>query len=276
MNPDSSTRISSADAQAVAERLVAARRSSRPLDDFPGEIPDSLTSAYRIQDCAISLWPDRVAGWKVGRIPPAVEEQFGIDRLAGPIFATTIRHASSGEIVEMPVFDGGFAAVEAEYVAVIAADAPTGKTEWSIEEATQMIADLRIGLEVASSPLPTINDLGPAVVVSDFGNNAGLIVGPSIRDWSTRGLETMTCKTFVNDELVGSGGAFKLTGGFVRSVQFLLELCAVRGRPLKKGNFVATGQTSGIHDVRIGQTGRIDFGDDGELACLAIAAVSSA
>lgn len=276
MNRDSSARISGAAAQATAERLVAARRSCRPLTDFPGQIPDSLAAAYRIQDSGISLWTDQVAGWKVGRIPPAVEDTFGIDRLAGPIFAASIRHADSGDVKEMPVFDGGFAAIEAEYVAIVAADAPAGKTDWSVEEAKQMIADLRIGLEIASSPLPTINDLGPPVVVSDFGNNAGLIVGPSIRDWATRELETMTCSSFIDDEPVGNGGAFNLTGGFVRSVQFLLELSAARGRPLKQGDLIATGQTSGIHDIRVGQAGRIDFGDDGELACLATAAVSSA
>jgi len=113
------------------------------------------------------------------------------------------------------------------------------------------------------------------VVVSDFGNNAGLIVGPSIADWESREPESMKCDAFIDAQAVGDGGAFTLTGGFVRSVQFLLELTAKRGRPLRAGHFVATGQTTGIHDIVSGQTGRLLFGDDGELSCTATSAVGS-
>ncbi len=37
-----------------------------------------------------------------------------------------------------------------------------------------------IGIEIASSPLQNINDYGPAVVASDFGNNAGLLLGAEV------------------------------------------------------------------------------------------------
>lgn len=264
-SPDRKTRTNGL--ESVANRFVSARRSSTALPDFPGQLPPDLATAYRIQDIAIDLWDEDIGGWKVGRIPPAVEEEMGIDRLAGPIFSETIVDGTAVADIDMPVFEGGFAAIEAEYVAVIGDDAPSGKLHWSAGEAEQMIADLRIGLEVASSPLATINDLGPVVVVSDFGNNAGLIVGPSIADWRTRPLESMHCEAFVDGESVGAGGAFRLTGGFVRSVQFLLELNAARGMPLQKGTLVATGQTTGIHDVSAGQEAVVRFGVDGELGC---------
>ena len=259
----------------VAARFVAARRECRPLPDYPGPIPPDLETAYRIQDFAIELWAGDVRGWKVGRIPPEVENRFGIDRIAGPIFAATIHRPANGSDLAMPVFVPGFAAVEAEYVAVIGSDAPAGKFQWSAAEAADMIADLRIGLEIASSPLASINALGPAVVVSDFGNNAGLIVGRSIDNWRLRSLDSMQCDTYVDGEAVGQGGAFRLTGGFVRSVQFLLELGAERGRPLKAGDVVATGQTTGIHDVAPGQKSCLDFGRDGRLECSFTAALPS-
>ena len=261
-------------ARQTAANFVAARSSGRPLGDFPGRIPASLDEAYRIQDLAIDLWPAPIGGWKVGRIPPALEQQFGSDRLAGPIFADAIDFEEAGKSAQLSIFVGGFAAVEAEYVAVIKRDAPPGKTAWTRQEAEEMIGDLRIGLEIASSPLATINDLGPAVVVSDFGNNAGLIVGPSIRNWRTRDLDSMRCETFVEGKSVGKGGAFTLTGGFVRSVQFLLELAASRNRPVRAGDCIATGQTSGIHDVSVGQQSVISFGADGELSFKATAAAA--
>ncbi len=272
MPADDGTRPADRELEAIARAFVAARRAAIPLPDFPGRIPADMAAAYRCQDLAMELWPDALAGWKVGRIPPEVEARYGSDRLAGPVFAKTVRHVPSGETVELPVYAGGFAAIEAEFVIVVGADAPPDKLEWSREETAAMMEDLRIGVEMASSPLASINALGPAVVACGFGNNAGLIVGPSIANWRERDLGTMTCEAFIDGKRVGSGGAFNLTGGPLRSLQFMLELAARRGRPLRAGAVIATGQTSGIHDIRPGQTGRIDFAGDGTLSCRAVAA----
>lgn len=259
----------------IAQTMVAARMAASGLSDYPGEAPTDLATAYLIQDRAIELWSDSIGGWKVGRIPPAVEDQFGCDRLAGPIFADTILRQSGGDIPAMPVFAEGGAAVEAEFVAVMREDAPADKVTWSRDEAAAMISELHIGLEIASSPLTGINDRGPAVVASDFGNNLGLIVGPAIPGWNERDVNSLTCATYIDGELVGEGGAFGLTGGVIRSVQFILELAARRGFPLRAAQLVATGQTTGIHDVLPGQAIRMPFGDggsDGELACTISAA----
>lgn len=260
--------------ESVATSFVQARVAATGLDDYPGTPPDDLGTAYQIQDRAIELWSGSIGGWKVGRIPPAIEDAFGSDRLAGPIFADTILHVADGDIPAMPVFANGGAAVEAEFVAVMREDAPADKLEWSRDEAQAMIKELHIGLEIASSPLVNINDRGPAVVVSDFGNNLGLIVGPPVPGWQDRDVESMTSATYIDDELAGEGGAFGLTGGFTRSVQFILEHTARRGMPLRAGDVVATGQTTGIHDVELGQKVRMPFGGgtDGELACMIVAA----
>lgn len=260
------------DPRATAGRFVRARREARPLAAFPGTLPDDLETAYRCQDAAIDLWPDEVAGWKVGRIPPAIESRFGSDRLAGPIFRETIKHANGTDVVDLPVYAGGFAAIEAEFVIVVDRDAPSDKLEWSREEAAGMMRELRMGIEMASSPLQPINDLGPPAIVSDFGNNAGLLVGGPIRNWRERELDTMGCEAFIEGRSVGAGGAFKLTGGPVRSLQFILELAARRGRPLRAGDLIATGQTTGIHDINVGEQARVVFGDDGEVACRAVRA----
>lgn len=264
------------ESQRIARAFVQARLDARPLADYPGKVPADLATAYQCQDLAIDLWPDDVAGWKVGRIPVAIEDQFGTDRLAGPIFRNTIHRCDSDEVLELPVYVGGFAAIEAEFVIVVGSDAPPDKLEWSRDEAAAMMSDLRIGIEMASSPLKTINDLGPPVIVSDFGNNAGLIVGPSIKNWRSRELESMGCEAFIEGRSVGTGGAFNLTGGPLRSMQFILELAAGRGRPLRAGDLIATGQTTGIHDIESAQTARVDFAADGALACKAIAATKVA
>jgi 2-keto-4-pentenoate hydratase len=248
------------DPAAIARAFVEARREARALPDFPGVIPSDLASAYAIQDAAIQFYGDEIAGWKVGRIAPELQDRFGAERLAGPIFKPNVH--SAAERVRAPVFIGGFAAVEAEYLFRLDQDIPGDKLDWSYDEVAALEGDLMIGVEMAGSPLATINALGPAVVVSDFGNNASLIVGPPVRDWRSRS-DALTCATLIDGEVVGRGGAASIPGGPLEAVRFLLENVARRGRPLRAGQLVSTGAATGIHDITAGRSARVDFGPDG-------------
>ncbi|WP_372017218.1 2-keto-4-pentenoate hydratase [Pseudoxanthomonas sp. 10H] len=256
---------------AIADRFVAARRRGEALDAFPGHIPDDLVTAYRVQDLAIAQWPDRVVGWKVGYIAPERRDASGDERLLGPIFARQLWNAT-GSSTPIPVFVGGFGAVEAEYVLRLDADAPDGKLDWTPEEAAALPATLYIGVEVASSPLATINQLGPRVVVSDFGNNNGLILGPEVPDWTTRDEAGLLAETLIEGTSVGTGGAQRLPGGLRAAFAFALSRSARRGRPLKAGEYIATGNATGIHDIAAGQGARIVFTGYGTLDCHAVPA----
>jgi 2-keto-4-pentenoate hydratase len=257
---------------AIAEQFVRARLDAAALPDFPGSIPATLNSAYAYQDRAIALWPDFVAGWKVARISEPWLAQLGEDRLVGPIFRRGIRLAPPQQLVEFPVFEGGFAAVEAEFVFRLGADAPSDKVQWTPDEAAGLAMALHIGIETAGSPLATINELGGAVVVSDFGNNAGLLLGPAIEQWRTRPFESLRTQTFIEGESVGRGGALSLPGGPFAALAFALSRCARRGLPMKSGYVVSTGATTGVHNIRIGQEARVVFEGCAELLCRAIPA----
>ncbi|MEL1262902.1 2-keto-4-pentenoate hydratase [Pseudoxanthomonas putridarboris] len=256
---------------AIAARFVGARRQGQSLPAFPGEIPPDLATAYRVQDIAIGQWPDPVVGWKVGFIAPERRDVSGDERLLGPVFARARQFAIGGQL-SFAVFAGGFGAVEAEYVLRLDADAPEGKTDWTPDEAAAFPSSLFIGMEVASSPLATINQLGPRVVVSDFGNNNGLIVGPGIIGWASIAETSLTCRTFIDDRQVGQGGATTLPGGLRAAFAFALSRSARRGRPLKAGDLVATGNATGIHDILPGQQARIEFDGHGSIVARAVAA----
>jgi 2-keto-4-pentenoate hydratase len=216
-----------------------------------------------------------VAGWKVGRIEPSWLERVGEDRLVGPIFRRGIRLAPPEAVIEFPVFKGGFAAIEAEFVFRLAADAEPDKTLWTPQEAAQLVSTVHVGIETAGSPLAAINELGPTVVVSDFGNNTGLLLGPAIADWRRRSLEALTCETYIESNLVGRGAAASLPGGPLAAVAFALGRCARRGLPMKSGYVIATGAVTGIHDIRIGQSARVRFDRIGEILCRAVPAAKA-
>ncbi|WP_037060443.1 2-keto-4-pentenoate hydratase [Pseudoxanthomonas suwonensis] len=258
----------------IADRFVAARRAGAALEAFPGEIPADLVTAYQVQDLAIARWPDRVVGWKVGFIAPERRDVSGDERLLGPIFARQLWNAT-GDSMPIPVFTGGFGAVEAEYVLRLDADVPADKLEWTPEEAAAVPSTLFAGVEVASSPLATINELGPRVVVSDFGNNNGLVLGPEIPEWASLDEATLLAGTFIDGASVGSGGAQRLPGGLRAAFAFALARSARRGRPLKAGEYIATGNATGIHDIVAGQAARVVFDGYAILDCHAVPAGNS-
>lgn len=259
---------------AIASQFVAARRAGRSLAAFPGPVPADLATAYAVQDIAISTWPDRLVGWKVGYIAPERRDASGDERLLGPMFERALWRAT-GEPLLVPVFADGFAAVEAEYVLRLDADAPADTLHWSPEQAATLPSTLLLGIEIASSPLATINALGPCVVVSDFGNHAGLVLGAEIADWQQLDEAALKAETWIDGERVGSGGASRLPGGLRAAFAFALGRSARRGRPLKAGDLVATGNATGIHDIRVGQRARVRFLGLADLECEARAATAA-
>jgi 2-keto-4-pentenoate hydratase len=227
-----------------------------------------MAAGYVIQEAAIGLWPDQVAGWKVGRIPTELQAELNAERVMGPVFAANVTTTGKDPT---PVFaiPGGFAAVEAEYIYRMGEDAPAGKTDWTPQAALALVEEELVGVEFAGSPLASINILGPRVVAADFGNNAGLILGRTIPDWRTRTDDWPPCAAWIDGELVGRGAPSSLPGGPAASLAFLMNAVAARGRPLKRGQLVTTGAASGIHDIEAGQTARITFGDLDEIRCIA-------
>jgi 2-keto-4-pentenoate hydratase len=254
----------------IAEEFVSARLKAVALPAFPGILPPTLHDAYAVQDEAIRIFPDEVAGWKIGKMPPDLIGPLGAKSVSGPVFRKDVRYAAPGGTVEYGMFVGGFAAVEAEYMFELGEDAPAGKISWTTADAIAIVKRMVCGVEMAGSPLATINRIGPLCVVSDFGNNNGIIVGAEIPNWRERALTELTCETFIDGKSVGTGMAANVPGGPLESLRFVAEVCAKWGRPLKAGQYITTGAITGIHDVTPGQAARVEFKGLGAIQCIAV------
>lgn len=255
----------------IASSFVDARRQARGFDAYPGEGPRSLEDAYRIQDRAIAMQGQPIGGWKLGRINAPFDSEFGANRLAGPIFASTIVEAVTGTDHAMPVIGDGFAAVEAEFLLRLGSSPDPQKREWTMDEARALVDCVAIGIEIASSPLTAINELGPAVTASDFGNNHGLLVGPEFAGWQTIDLDGVAVAMLVNGEQIGSATTSTMLDGPWGAVRFLATLAASRGIRLEKGQWISTGAVTGVHQVRVGDSVEATFGDE-RLGCRIVAA----
>lgn len=237
-------------ASQISQQLLSARTTATALSDFPGSPPEHLEEAYGIQQASLEQWPDSVAGWKVGGIPERLRNKLGADWLVGPIFDRSVKQADENESIAMPVFGGGFAAIEPELVVCLGNSRSEDR--------------MFIGAEIASSPVPAINDHGPTAVVCDFGNNNGLLVGGEIVDWQQID-EPLEVSIWIDDSLITT----KMLGGLAEhaspALQFCLDHAARQGRELAPGTFVSTGAITGIHEASIGARSKISFGKWGML-----------
>lgn len=253
----------------IAEQFVRARLAGRSLPQYPGTVPATLADAYKVQELAIDRFPDAIVGWKVARVAAQWGKQYSEERMVGPVFQRNLYRARTGEIVNFPVFEGGFAAVEAEIVLRVNEDAPAGKTDWTIDEAAELVRSFHLGVETAGSPLATLNELGPGAIVSDFGNNWGVVVGSMVGEW--RSIQEIVALSFIDDALCGRGTAF-IRQGALGALAFALNKCAERGRPLRAGDVISTGAITGVHDIKVGQQSRHVFEGCGEIECRAVRA----
>lgn len=246
--------------QKIAEALLAARAKKTPLTLYPGTPPATMAEAYAIQDAAIAIDGRRVGGWKVGRIAADLVDHYGDNRLTGPIFADAIVDAADGGRPSMPVFANGFAAAEAEILLCLG---EVGDRDWDIDTVRDCIADVRTGIEIASSPFAAINRNGPAVTASDYGNNNGLVLGPAIPGWRDIDLVRMRVEFFVDDAPAGAATMETMLDGPFGSALFLIRTLRRRGIAVTPGTWVSTGAITGIHEVRPGQ--RADARFDGKI-----------
>lgn len=249
----------------IAQAFVTARRRATALPVYPGAVPRTLDDAYAIQGVAMDLADAPVGGWKVGRILPPLSEHYGTDRLAGPIFTPTIKRIEGD--AEGLIFTGGFGAAEAEYLFRIGKMQVPGKARYSLAEAADHIDAVHIGLEIASSPLGAINDLGPAVTISDFGNNNGLLIGAAVADWRSLDFAHQQVTLTIDGVVAGMGRAAAFPDGPIGSVRFLLENLAARGLMLQAGDWISTGAVTGVHQIMAGQAVSADFGPLGSAEC---------
>lgn len=258
-------------AQSVAAAFVAARRSAQVLETYPGTRPGTLADAYRVQDAAIALDGRAIAGWKVGRINPPLDLELGTDRLAGPVFSDSVVLAESTPIPSMPVFAGGFAAAEAELLLHVA-PGWNGVVPHDDAGTRAILDDVRLGIEIASSPYPGINADGPLVTVTDFGNNLGIVIGAALPGWRDVDLCAIEVSTRIDGERVGAATAQTMLDGPYGAVRFLLANLASRGIDLSGGLWVSSGAITGVHPVRSGQHFAATFGDYGTVECTIAAA----
>ena len=256
----------------IIHAFHTARSNAMPLAEYPAPtLPATLADAYAIQQASIAAWPDRLVGWKVAAIAPQWRAAYPAERLGGPVFAKSLVMAGT-DVVDVPVIRGGYAAAEAEFALRLNDDFPVDTTFATPAELQPFVGAVHAAIEMAGSPLPTLSSLGPGAVISDFGNNTGLVVGPELVDFFARAPAGWLSESDVNGVLAGSGSAERIPGGPLAALLFLANCLVERGMTLHPGDWISTGASTGIHVLAIGDTVAVRFDGKPAIALRIVAA----
>jgi 2-keto-4-pentenoate hydratase len=220
-----------------------------------------MDEAYAIQKQAVALIRRPVLGWKVARVHPDLVARWGEERLVGPAF--TLWDCVEGPPA-IPLIDGGYAAAEAEFQLQVRA-VPQGPSV-TLASASEAIGAIRIGIEIAGSPYAEINRHGPAVTVSDFGNNMGLVLGPAVSLADANEAFGREVTSYVQGQGVGTGAGADSAGGPMEAARFLFELAGRYDLDVRPGHWISAGAITGGHPVAACDTFAARFGD-AQVAC---------
>ena len=248
----------------IIQAFHHARRTARPLPAYPAPtLPATLADTYAIQQASIAAWPDRLVGWKVAAIQPQWRASYPAERLGGPVFAKSLIMAGA-DVVDVPVIRGGYAAAEAEFALHLNDAFPVNTAFATADELLPFVGAVHAAIEMAGSPLATLSSLGPGAVISDFGNNTGLVIGPELAGFFDRTPGAWLSESDVNGALAGTGSAERIPGGPLAALHFLANSLVERGLTLHPGDWISTGASTGIHVLAIGDT--VDVRFDGKAA----------
>jgi len=253
-------------AAAIAEKLIDARKNRTPLHEFPGTLPSTPEGAYQIQDQCIAGWDDKVVGWKVAGLKAEMHEQFKAKRQSGPVFAKNLRFTDCSEHILAPVYAQGFGAIEAEYVIKLGDISHLPTSNLSADDVRSVIEKVFIGIEIASSPMKDTHQYGTFSGISDFGNNAGIIVGPEIKNWRDIDLSAVDVSVTIGDEVVGSATAKPELDGPLGAITYLIEHLAQRGHSIPAGTYVSSGAITGAHRAELNIPSKVTFDGFGTIS----------
>lgn len=249
----------------LSQNLIAARQSCTLLDTYPGAVPETPEEAYQVQDLCIAGWKDELVGWKVAGLKADLHEQFKASRQSGPVFKKTLQWSSGDDYIYAPVFAGGFAAIEAEFVIELGDVSSLPSSNLTIEDALNAIAKIYIGIEIASSPMKHPGSYGTLASVSDFGSNAGVIIGPEISNWRDLEFSDIEVSVKIGEEVVGTANAKPGLSGPLGAVTYLIEHLAGRGHGITAGTYVSSGAITGVHQAEVGVPSEVVFSGLGSI-----------
>jgi len=247
----------SANTESAAQFLMAARERGTPGSRMPEAFrPTTIDEALAVQRRVTQLLGAAIGGYKCS--VPTDPRPIAY----APILAPTISQASPTAVRAA----GPRLQVEPEIACVIGRDLLPRSTPYSEEDIRDAVKEAHFVLEVLGSRYAEFPDIPFPENLADGIANAGLFVGPAVRDPWRSPLGEFPITVTSNGKLLVTKDGKHPDRHPLRPLHWLANYLAHNGAPLREGMIVTTGSYCGIVEVPVGETLTFTYGDLGGLS----------
>ena len=224
--------------QTIADQLIDARRSRRPVPPIRSQLPaGDIDAAYQVQRLNVARLEregHRRVGRKIGLTSRAVQQQLGVDQ---PDFGVLFDFMDFGR---SPFAVSALVAprIEAEFAFLVGRDIVA--EELGPEDLAAHLDAVAASAEIVDSAIDRW-DINIVDTVADNASSGGFVVGPwqpYLRDID---LPARKMRLTRNGEEVSSGVGAATLGDPLNAVSWLADVSVARGDPLHAGEIVLAG-----------------------------------
>jgi len=240
----------------AANLLLNARRTHTPFADLPKELqPVSVQETYVVHD-AIALAFGEVGGYKIGAATAD----------ATPSFAPMPRAwmAPSGAALSGPGYR--YRVVEAEIAFLIGRDLPPRSTPYTREEVVAAVASCHPAIEELETGLIDPRVSAPFSQLADLQSHGAFVYGPACADWKSLDFSTESVTIAVDGTVRAERTGSNTSGDLLRLLPFLANEGAARTGGLKAGQWVTTGNWTGVTFALAGSEVEVNFAHAGRVS----------
>jgi len=228
----------------VARKIFTASHSRARFERLHGaDAPESMDTAYRIQDEVHRLWETEgqagpLGGHKIALTSRAVQELCGVDQPAyGAIFARTIRPSPA----TLTAADFVHLGLEFELAVEIGRDALAAGAPYDRETIAPFVATCMPAFELIEDRGADYSDLDAESILTDRCWCGGVVLGTPVADWQDIDLALAPVSLTWNGETIDQGVAGDSMDHPFEGLAWTANHLAAQGRALKKGDIVITG-----------------------------------
>ncbi len=248
---------------ACAKTLADARLNNIRLDEPPRPDPQNAEEAYALQAAVTKALGYKVIGWKVGATNPAAQAALGAQEpFVGPIFEEQTFEGSA----EIRTAPDALRIPEAEFALKLKSDLPARAAAYGADEAAAAVASVHPAIEVVNKRLA--GEFGDRInrVIADGGANHAFIYGAQSAAPGSLDLPNHAVHVSINGMAKADGSGSNVMGSPIMVLAWLATHMSKRGIDLKAGQWISTGLTTAVFQVRRGDEVTADFGSLGNVA----------
>ena len=239
----------------AANLLVDQHRKRLPFAALPQDCaPRNDLEAYATQSALQQLREaelGKTAGYKVALTSTVMQEMLQyFSPFAGPLHANLIYRG--GKRLDSSRY--GHLCIECELAAVIGTDLPATNAPYTREQIADSVSTIAPALELVDDRNADYTNISELVrtLIADNAWNAGVVIGPAVRDWRHLDLAAVHGKVVVNGKQTGQGCGRDVLGHPFEALRWLVNTITGQGRDIKENMVVMTGTMIATQFVKPG------------------------